>query len=204
MTSPATGVRAERLARAQTFLARLGRVTSRPGPRSVLRRGLGRPMDHQSGQAAFATVIPLVPADDIATDAERAHIAIACLIASTTARDQPAAEGQETEAVTDEAPEESGEAISAGATSLGRTLALAVNGRFLSQATTQARLHHMCRQDLDGVLPHLPRLVGRLKAEAVPIDWAELLVDLSTWNTHRPYIAARWLRDYHRSLTTES
>lgn len=203
MTSTATGNRDERLARARTFLTRLERVIARPGPRSALRRGLGRPMDHQSGQTAFATVIPLVPADYIDTDAERAHIAVACLIASTATRDEPTGEDQEPGTDAGEAPEESG---SAGAmpTSLGRTLALAVNGRFLSPATTQARLHHMCRQDLDGVLLHLPRLIGRLKAATVPVDWAELLVDLSTWNTYRPRIAARWLRDYHRSVTAES
>lgn len=195
--------RTDSLKRARAFLAELDRVIAQPGPRSVIRRGLGHSStDHKSGIAAYAQTIPLVPAKDVGKPAEAAYIVVAALIAGQprTADDTVLEVEPDAMAVTDPEPPADGEPKTPKATSLGRSLALGVNAGFLGHTTTQARLHHMCRLSFEDAVAHLPRLVSRLRDNAVPVDWDELIVDLATWTAHRPYTTKRWLRDFHRTV----
>ncbi|MEU2032835.1 type I-E CRISPR-associated protein Cse2/CasB [Nocardia amamiensis] len=85
---------------------------------------------------------------------------------------------------------------------LGRAVALSTQYRALNADTIEARLHLLCKQRLAGVHRHLPRLILQLRADQVPIDWTQLIVDLAGWDTRRDMIAKRWLQDYYRTHAT--
>jgi CRISPR type I-E-associated protein CasB/Cse2 len=84
---------------------------------------------------------------------------------------------------------------------LGATLAEAAAGSAtnLRNDTAEARLHLLCRQEVDGLHRHLPRLITHLRTGNIPVDWPELVVDLSRWGTERDFVAKRWLQDYYRT-----
>ncbi len=86
------------------------------------------------------------------------------------------------------------------APSLGRTVADGVRNGRLNDETTSARLHVLCRQDVAGLHRHLPRLVGHLRADLVPVDWVRLTVDLARWGRYGDQVAKSWLQDYYRRL----
>jgi CRISPR system Cascade subunit CasB len=196
--------------RAERLVARVHNKLDVPADRAALRRGLGQSPEHPSVRACHAIVADLVDEhDDRAT--ERAFYTVAALIAaqSRQARDDSKADP------TKEAGDEPADGANARATdpaatrarpapNLGATLASALNDHKLSvsEETTEARLHLLCRQNLDGLHRHLPRLVTHLRAELVPIDWVQLIVDLSRWNTTGDLVAKQWLQAFHRTLAT--
>ncbi len=166
---------------------------------------------------------------DTAIDAvaiERAFYTVAALIAAQprSARDveiaaadtetssqQVGTEPASTEEVT------AGEAAAAGASvvdepakqatggrrrpSIGFTLGTAVRAGKLNGETLPPRLHLLCRQDVAGVHRHLPRLVGQLRADLVPVAWVPLIVDLARWGRYRDQVAKGWLQDYYRAVS---
>ncbi|WP_462187162.1 type I-E CRISPR-associated protein Cse2/CasB, partial [Frankia sp. CcWB2] len=77
--------------------------------------------------------------------------------------------------------------------SLGYTLAAAVRAGKLNGETIPPRLQLICRQDVAGVHRHLPRLVGQLRSDLVPVAWVPLIVDLARWGRYRDQVAKGWL-----------
>lgn len=70
-------------------------------------------------------------------------------------------------------------------------------------APQEKRLHLLCRQDLDGLYRHLPRVMALLRSQAVTPDWIGLASDLYTWGSAggRDRIAKKWLDSYYRKLS---
>ena len=70
-------------------------------------------------------------------------------------------------------------------------------------APQEKRLHLLCRQDLDGLYRHLPRVMGLLRSQAVIPDWTALAGDLYAWGSpgSRDRIAKKWLDSYYRTLS---
>ncbi|WP_369359760.1 type I-E CRISPR-associated protein Cse2/CasB [Streptomyces sp. cg2] len=178
-----------------------------PGARSALRTGLRRGMDDVRRMHRFIT--PWLPENrHVGDDEQRAYYAVAAMIASqprnsysqTEAADdgtepEPVAQA-DTEAASKKGPERYGD-------SLGRAFATAVaqspgRDKDMREATAEARLNLLTRQSIDGLHRHLPSAVGYLRGLEVPIDWAQLLDDLTAWPTHSGRIARRWLQDYYR------
>lgn len=71
-------------------------------------------------------------------------------------------------------------------------------------APQEKRLHLLCRQDLDGLYRHLPRVMSLLRSQAVTPDWPGLAVDLYEWggSQSRDRTAKRWLDSYYRKLSS--
>jgi CRISPR system Cascade subunit CasB len=88
--------------------------------------------------------------------------------------------------------------------SLGHCIAKAINGepqheREDAFRRMEPRLRLLCRQDVDGLHRHLPRLVRHLRAEKIDIDWVRLTVDLARWGGEADFVAKRWLQDFYRT-----
>lgn len=117
---------------------------------------------------------------------ERAYYTVAALIADQArdARDRQA-EG--------EGDEKAG--------SLGISLA-ALDEHQTYDVTTprESDLSLMAKQSLEGIHTLLPDVIRQLRSRErpVPIDWAQLIVDLSAWTGRREEITKRWNQDYYR------
>jgi CRISPR type I-E-associated protein CasB/Cse2 len=194
--------------RAAALVERVHRTLHTPGDRAALRRGLGQPPEHPNVRASHRIVATFVrDSDSLAT--ERAFYAVASLIAA-----QPRKARDDSLTDTDEAAENEPAGTAAATelpaprrprhTNLGATLAQAVNSRILSEQTTEARLHLLCRQNLDGLHRHLPRLIAHLRADLVPIDWVQLTLDLARWPIEGDRVAKRWLQAFHRTITPDA
>ena len=194
--------------RAARLVAEVHRtVTSDPRRRAELRRALGRPPERLTAWGAHAVVAPCLPhgADPVT---ERAFYAVASLIAAQprpapdqgSAREEPPRPAESTPTPAGEPGGAAADPAPAAGTaeSLGAAL-----GRAVAQGTlpgnVESRLHLLCRQDVDGLHRHLPRLITRLGADRVPVDWVTLLVDLARWGRERDQVVKRWLQDYYRT-----
>lgn len=87
---------------------------------------------------------------------------------------------------------------------LGRCLADAVNtepppSKDQLYRRLEAQLRLVCRQDLDGIHRHLPRLVRYLRGGGVDLDWIQLTVDLARWGTDADTVARTWLNSFYRT-----
>ncbi|NAS22180.1 type I-E CRISPR-associated protein Cse2/CasB [Herbidospora sp. NEAU-GS84] len=165
-------------------------------PRVALRRALGRPPEHPAVRAADMVIAPALPERrDIAT--ERAFYTVAAMIAA-----QPREARDETTGKTGEPVPDRPAVPVAQQETLGATLGRAVAQAKLREDTTEARLHLLCRQDVDGIHRHLPRLVSTMRGDLVSVDWARLTVDLADWGRNRDYVTKRWSQDYYRALYT--
>lgn len=187
----------------ERFVRFVQQVCRRPGNRSALRSGLGR--QPEQSPRMHALVAPWAPLGR--PDAERAYYTVAALIAAQPPAARDDADGPErTEG---QEPESSAGAPAAVAErpcydNLGRTLAVAVTQKQMSADGTEKRLHLLTRQPVDGLHRHLPALVRHLRTDRVPVNWAQLLDDLSRWRFQRDQIAKRWLQSYYRTLPTPS
>lgn len=155
---------------------------------------------------------------------ERAFYTVAALIAGQTrqARDQGTEESEESAEAADSA--ETGEIEAGGRTSpstdttsengdpssrskrrlnLGATLGKAVARDGFNADTTEARLHLLCRQSVEGAHKQLPRLIQYLRGREVPVDWGLLVLDLARWGGDRDAVAKEWVQGYHRVLLDE-
>ncbi|WP_157902536.1 type I-E CRISPR-associated protein Cse2/CasB [Frankia sp. KB5] len=86
--------------------------------------------------------------------------------------------------------------------SLGRCLADAVNAappreRGDLYGRLDARLRLLCRQDVDGLHRHLPRLVRQLPSDKITVDWVRLLLDLAYWGVDADLVAKVWLQQFY-------
>ena len=168
--------------------------------RVALRRALGKSPEDPAVRAAHMVVAPALPEHrDAAT--ERAFYSVASMIAA-----QPRDARDDTASLNDDEPEEGEHENASPAVpvdeqeSLGATLGRAVATGKLREDTTESRLHLMCRQDIDGIHRHLPRLIATLRADLLPVSWVRLTVDLSRWGRERDLVTKRWLQDYYRTL----
>jgi CRISPR type I-E-associated protein CasB/Cse2 len=213
MTTPIKEVRG----RAETLVGDVTtRINKSPGDRAALRRVLGRSPEHPAAHASYGIVARHVPSKaDAAT--ERAFYAVAAMIAAQpgkarrhgddtaeeipaeTAPPQRATPGTEATAVAMRVQDAVSADGQARTKNLGATLAEAVAAGKRKPETTEARLHLLCRQGVDGIHRHLPRLITQLRSDLVPVDWPTLLVDLSRWGRGRDWVAKEWLQDYYRT-----
>jgi CRISPR system Cascade subunit CasB len=168
------------------------RIRKSPGDAAALRRSLGR----SPANMAHALVAHHLP-DEADEATERAFYGVAALIASQprAIRDQSEPAAHKAEEQADAAPEEK----TTPGKSFGTTLAEAVAADKSRYESTEARLHLLCRQRVNGVHRHLPRLIAHLQANRVHVDWPRLLVDLSRWGADRDRVTKRWLQDYYRT-----
>lgn len=201
-----------------------GRTDKGTAARVALRRMVGRSPEHPYARAAHAYLARYTREDDNPA-VERAFYAVAAMIAAqprdareATDRtsseesaeentdEQPvdaeaASDEEPVQDVTDDPPSGAGddaETTAPRGTSLGATLGQATATGKRSFDTTEARLHLLCRQGVPGIHRHLPRLVARLRADLVPIDWPELTVDLARWGSDRDLVVKQWLQDFYR------
>lgn len=190
------------------------------GVRTALRSGLRRGLDDVPRMHRY--VAGHLPRGARTPEHEqRAYYAIAAMIAAqprsryTEPADDTAPSG------TPEAPAGPDEAESSGTAprptpeassqdrygpSLGEAFALAVSqgpdrDRTIREATAESRLNLLTRQSLNGLHRHLPAAVGYLREVGVPVDWAQLLSDLTAWPAHSKQISRRWLQHYHSRRT---
>ncbi|MFD3781207.1 type I-E CRISPR-associated protein Cse2/CasB [Streptomyces sp. NPDC058612] len=207
-TPPLPGQRtAERPGREKDFVLWVQRLCAQdPGARAALRSGLRKDLEAVPRMHRF--VAPWLPHDRTPREVQQAYYAIASMIAAqprstpgsrtTAGEDEPADTG---DAVPGSAPAGAAGGQPGWGTSLGAAFAAAAgSGREASMRENAAenRLNLLTRQSLAGLHRHLPAAVAHLRSLGVPVDFAQLLSDLSHWPRHSGRIARRWLQDYYR------
>lgn len=176
--------------------------------RVALRRALGRPPEHPAARGAHMVVAPVLP-EEPDPALERAWYAVAAMMAAQPREARSETIGEDDAEAAEESdpapsqPEADADDDAEERQTLGATLGRAVGRGALRGDTIEARLHLMCRQDVEGVHRHLPRLIATLRADLVPVDWVRLAVDLARWGTDRDQVTKRWLQDYYRTLQAE-
>lgn len=196
-TAPAIPAQASpktRSSRARRFVSEMERLCAQDaGARSALRSGLRKGLDEVPRMHRL--VAPWLPEGRVSADTERAYYSVAAMIAaqprSSTSREDLASDKEST-----------GRVPSSGV-SLGTAFALAVSqgpGREkeMRANTAESRLNLLTRQSVSGLHRHLPASVGYLRSLDVPVDWAQLLLDLSFWRRDSGRISRRWLQDFYR------
>jgi CRISPR system Cascade subunit CasB len=149
-----------------------------------------------------ALVASWIPLDQ--PDVEWAYYTVAAMIAAQppAARDNADQNADQAEQPAAEPADKASAAPSERVwpDNLGRTLAVAVTQKQMSADGTEKRLHLLTRQPVDGLHRHLPALVRHLRTDRLPVNWVQLLDDLSRWRSRREQIAKRWLQSYYRTL----
>ncbi|WP_180268910.1 type I-E CRISPR-associated protein Cse2/CasB [Streptomyces sp. Ru87] len=169
---------------AQQFVSRVHDLCDDPGRRAALRSGLGRPLDRCARM--HAVIASHVPGH--ASEArQRAYYAVAAMIASLPPSARRGAAAASPSAVTDASPR-----------NLGRCLADGVEARRVRESAAEARISLLTRQSLSGLHRHLPATVRLLTSGSGDVDFAQLLLDLSYWETSRRRIGRFWLQSYYR------
>ena len=207
-------------------------VVDEPAVRATLRRAVGKEVADPAVLPVHGFVAPYLPQPPETGEGydryrfpeaavERAFYAVAALIAGQTrqARDQGIGEAldeaeptdgddggetaEEDASTTDTAGENDGGSKGKTPPTLGATLGEAVTKGRLKAETTEARLHLLCRQSVDGAHKQLPRLIQYLRGQKTHIDWGLLVLDLARWGGDRDAVAKEWVQGYHRVLLTE-
>lgn len=197
--------------RRQKYVAWIERICAEdPGARAALRSGVGRGINKVPRMHRL--VAPWLPSGCSPTE-ERAYYAVAAMIAAqprnsfTRAAEEDADGGAEPGSAHDADSGQDGKKPSAPSErygeSLGTAFARAVTERSggekgMRASAAESRLNMLTRQSIDGVHRHLPSSVRYLRGLGVPVDWAQLLDDLTAWPVHSGRIARRWLQDYYR------
>ncbi|WP_369201607.1 type I-E CRISPR-associated protein Cse2/CasB [Streptomyces sp. PU-14G] len=163
------------------FVAAVLALCQEPGARTDLAKGLGLPVE--KCHPLHGHLVRLLP-PGMHPAAERAHYAVAALIADRPPRARNAD------------PETDGAQHHARSGDLGTALAQGVDRQFYRGHAAEADLHLIARQGTDALHRRLPALLRRLQNGGVTIDWVQLIGDLSWWEQHRERIAARWLSHY--------
>lgn len=195
----------DRKRRERAFVAWVERrCADDPGARTALRSGLRKNLDVVPRMHRL--VAPWLPTDSTPEDVQRAYYTVASMIAaqprSTFVSSGHDSAGQD-EPGTADAPQSSPRAAPGFAHGLGISFAKAVvqapgRDKAMREATAESRLNLLTRQSLPGLHRHLPAAAAYLRACDVPVDWAQLLVDLTHWRQDSGHIARRWLQDYYR------
>lgn len=183
-----------------------------PGRRAAVRAALGREPGDPRTFAAIGEVAAFLP-DPVDPDVERAFLAVAAMMCAQPAgaREQELS-ARQAEATADDADQaenvpDNTDADSLDAPppqSLGASCAKAVRVGASSPDTMEKRLHALCRANSLNIHRQLPGLITLVRTKQVWVDWVTLIKDLAEWNRHSRRIAAKWLRDYYRSLNTTS
>ncbi|MFI8963077.1 type I-E CRISPR-associated protein Cse2/CasB [Streptomyces sp. NPDC053493] len=175
-----------------------------PGARTALRSGLRKNLD--AVPQMHRVVAPWLPTDSTPTDTQRAYYTVASMIAaqpsSAFVLPNPLTDDHDQHATVD-APQPSPRGTPGFGQSLGIAFAKAVvqspgRDKTMREATAESRLNLLTRQSVPGLHRHLPAAVAYLRACDVPVDWAQLLTDLTHWRRHSGRITRRWLQDYYR------
>ncbi|MGC0316969.1 type I-E CRISPR-associated protein Cse2/CasB [Kitasatospora acidiphila] len=175
-----------------------------PGVRSALRRGVRKGVDEVPFMHKYiANWLTSERLQDL--DTQRAYYTVAALIAAQR-RDQYAAAGsiertQDEEATADSAAPQQ----RLYGASLGTAFAAAVARgpeAGIRESSAETRLNLLTRQSIDGLHRHLPGAVRQLRDKQTDVDWAQLLVDLSTWRRYSGRTKRRWLQDFYRARGT--
>ncbi|WP_329453207.1 type I-E CRISPR-associated protein Cse2/CasB (plasmid) [Streptomyces sp. NBC_01724] len=169
------------------------------GARTALRSGLRKNLD--SVPRMHRMVAPWLPEGRLPVDTERAYYAVAAMIAAQPRSAQRIKSGPAETDGSDEATRKPASRVYG--TSLGTAFALAVvegpvREKEMRAGTAESRLNLLTRQSVNGLHRHLPASVGYLRSVGVPVDWAQLLDDLSNWGRHSGRISRRWLQDFYR------
>jgi CRISPR type I-E/ECOLI-associated protein CasB/Cse2 len=176
------------------------------GARAALRSGLRKDLNSVPRMHRF--IAKWLAEDERSGDKARAYYAVAAMIASqprssyattSASPDEDAAAS----AAPDDATAQPAHVARRYGTSLGATFAIAVTkgpGREKQMRGTRAegRLNLLTRQSVNGLHRHLPASVSYLRSLDVPVDWVQLLGDLSNWRRHSGRISRRWLQDFYR------
>lgn len=166
-----------------------------PGARIALRKGLGKGLDDVLPM--HRVIAHWVPAGD--DDLQRAYYAVAAMIAqqprSSFAREDDEAVDSAAHVTSD----------SRRGMSLGKAFALAVSAaggqeRTMRAVTAEAHLTLLTKQNLAGLHRHLPSKIRYLCDLGAPLDWAQLIADLSIWRRSSGSVTRRWLQDFYREL----
>lgn len=177
------------------FVAYVRKICQTKKTQSDLRRGLGLPVERCS--QAHRYLVPVMGHARLHRESERAHYAIAALIAARprVARDADAAVAAEANpggAATRKRRERP---------NFGASFAAAVNAGAMKPKSAESELHLLTRQSSEAIHERLPALTRQLLGAGVTVDWAVLLDDLSWWNRHQERIATGWLMSYFRGLS---
>ncbi|MGW7063522.1 type I-E CRISPR-associated protein Cse2/CasB [Streptomyces sp. NPDC054904] len=198
---------AQQASREKNFVLWLQHLCAQdPGARAALRSGLRKNLDAVPRMHRF--VAPWLPHDRTPREVQQAYYAIASMIAaqprltpagslSATDEEEPVPAAGDTTVSTPAVPG----GPSGWGTSLGAAFAAAAgSGREASmrESTAENRLNLLTRQSLAGLHRHLPAVVAHLRSLDVPVDFVQLLSDLSNWPRQSGRIARRWLQDYYR------
>lgn len=198
---------AERQGREKDFVLWVQRLCAQdPGARAALRSGLRKDLEAVPRMHRF--VAPWLPHDRTPREVQQAYYAIASMIAAQP-RSTPGsgtAAGQDEPVVPGDAspgpiPDRAAGGQVGRGTSLGAAFAAAAGaGRAagMRESAAENRLNLLTRQSLAGLHRHLPAAVAHLSSLGVPVDFAQLLSDLSHWPRHSGQISRRWLQDYYR------
>lgn len=146
--------------------------------RAALRKGLGRTSEKaESMDRHIAALIPLGthPAR------ENAQYAIAALIAANGVA----------------------ESTDGPAHNFGHILAVAVGSGALRERSAETRLRLLTRRDQIGLITYLPKTIPRLSGLFTPLDWAQLLADLTWWPRSRLTTGKRWRQAFWRQRSTK-
>lgn len=188
-------------------------VEHRPGERAALRRSIGAdPADLDTVRAPARRVVAGHLHDSDGPAVERAFYAVAALVAG-----QPRDTGADaTDDKRSEQPSKRRDEQGKQRTDLGTALARSVlqepwkhaageddpEDENRKDSPQEKRLHLLCRQDLDGLHRHLPRVMRFLRSQDIEVDWPLLACDLAAWNREggRNPVAKRWLDRYYRAL----
>lgn len=161
------------------FIQYLAKVCTQPGPRSRLRRTLGR--KPEDAFEAHAIVAPFL-GDEPSPSRENAMYCVAALFARFGGETQPP-----------------------NRMPLGRWLGNAVKGSWdlesfnLSRTSIERRLYRVARMSSAQVRRELPLLLSATRVERTSLDWDQLIKDLTYWDQDRA-IAKRWLQGFHQAL----
>ncbi|MFF2651707.1 type I-E CRISPR-associated protein Cse2/CasB [Streptomyces sp. NPDC058045] len=189
------------LAHARVFVAHIEKIcVADTGARAALRSGLGKRLDEVPRMHRI--VAPLLPQAAQDEHTQRAFYTVAALIAAQKSEALRASRfASSTEAEAGREGDQAAVGISPYGVSLGSTFAAAValGHGGLRESAAETRLNLLTRQSPAGLHRHLPSSVRQLCDKRTPPDWAQLLVHLRAWPTHRRSIGRRWLQDFYRA-----
>ncbi len=163
----------------------LARVATKPDALAVLRRGVGRPLDEAPGSWPYV----IEAAGGKRWREEAAHVTLG-LFALHQQSQQPGSMNQ----------------TGWGLGRACRALRFRRSSRGSSEEGVERRFRAALGVDsLTSLSVHLRGLVTLLRTEDVPLDYARLYWDLSSWRVpeRRDTVAMRWAREYFRVTAEE-
>ncbi|MDX6740253.1 type I-E CRISPR-associated protein Cse2/CasB [Actinocorallia sp. A-T 12471] len=167
--------------RASTYVSTVYRLCEDPGKRAALRSGLARPITSSPRMhSVIAARVPLPREGEDRDTVQQAYYAIASMIASLP-------------------PQARGLPSPGARRNFGVCLAEAVARGTIRETSAESRLTLLTRQNERGLHRHLPTTALFISTRPGTLDWAQLLLDLRSWDREREETARNWLQDYYRT-----